>query len=61
MEHSPAWGPKSPSTRQDIARILWNRKVHLRFCNRKPPVLFLSQIKLVHALSYFLKTHFNTG
>ena len=59
MEHISARRPKSLSARQDIARIWWNRKVHLRFHNSKLPVLILSQIKLVHALSYFLKIHFN--
>jgi hypothetical protein len=59
MKNSPYWGPKSPSARQEIARILWIQKVHLRFHHRKPLVLILNQIKLVHALSCFLKVHFN--
>ena len=54
MELSPSWEANSSLASQEIARILWNPKVHYRIHNSPPHISILSQISPIKALSPIL-------
>ena len=49
MEQNPSWKGNRFSGSQEIARILWNPKVHYHFYKGRPPVPILSPINALHA------------
>jgi hypothetical protein len=44
---------------EEIPRFFWKPEVHYRVHNSPPPVPILSQINLVHTLTFVPKIHFN--
>ena len=60
MEQSPSWEANSSSSSQELPRILWNPKVHLRIHKSPLPVPVQSHISPVHVSPFsLLKIHFN--
>ena len=60
MEQSHSCEANQFSARQEIARILWNPKVHYHIHKCPSPVFILSQIDSVHVpTSQFLMIHIN--
>jgi hypothetical protein len=60
IQLNPSSKANSSSTSQEIPRILWNTKVHRRVHKIRPPVRILSQINIIHVLSYdFFNIHVN--
>jgi len=53
MQQRNSWKANSSSTSQELACILWNRKVQRRFHNSIPPVPILSQINAVQVPNRF--------
>ena len=60
MVQGPSWKANWFAGSQEIARILWNPKVHYRTHKRPPPVPILCQPNPVHILtSHLLEIHPN--